>query len=538
MSPLKSLSLFALTLAFLLAASSCRSGEGSTRPTKDSLRVNLASEPPTLDWTLARDATSITVITNLMRGLTQFGEGFRVEPSLAESWEVSDDGREYTFHIRQGVRWTDGVPLTAGDFVYSWRRLLDPATGADYAYFLYDIENARAFNTGLIKDPQALGFKAKDDHTLIVRLAHPASYFPSLLTFVSTYPLREDVLKRHGASWTKPENIVTLGPYRLAKWRHHERILLTRNPLYWGDPPKINTVEMIMSGSPSAALALYESGELDFLDGKDIPTLEVPRLRKSPEFVVTSQFRGNYIGFNVRKPPFSNPLVRRAFSAAIDRERLVELIQGAGIPDSSWIPRGMLGYSQEVGIKYNPEQARKWLAEAGYPSGNGFPEVEFLYPDVGNNKIVAQALQSMWRKTLGVTVKLNNQEWKVYLTTLKTDPPELWRAGWGADFPDPHNFMNLFECSSGNNHTGWCNERYDKIIEEAAGEHNPARRKALYTEAQRILTEEDVPVAPIYTSIQFSMVKPYVKGLMINELSLLLLDRVSISGAEVGKHGG
>ncbi|MEM4658800.1 MAG: peptide ABC transporter substrate-binding protein, partial [Candidatus Methanosuratincola sp.] len=519
--PPKSLKLLVIALVFLLAATSCRSGEGSTPPTRDSLRVNLASEPPTLDWTLARDATSITVITNLMQGLTQFGKGFRVEPSLAEGWDVSRDGREYTFYLRRDVRWTDGVPLKAGDFVYSWRRLLDPATGADYAYFLYDIENARAFNSGLIKDPSVLGFKARDDHTLTVRLSHPASYFPSLLTFVSTYPLREDVLERHGASWTKPENIVTLGPYRLAEWRHHERITLVRNLLYWGEPPKIDRVEMIMSGNPSAALALYESGELDFLDGKDIPTLEVPRLRKSPEFVVTSQFRGNYIGFNVRKPPFSNPLVRRAFSAAIDRKRLVELIQGAGIPDPSWIPRGMLGYSPEVGIKYDPEQARRWLAEAGYPEGRGFPEVEFLYPDVGNNRIVAQALQSMWKKTLGVTVKLNNQEWKVYLSTLKTDPPELWRAGWGADFPDPHNFMNLFECSSGNNHTGWCNERYDRIIEEGAREQDPARRKALYVEAQKILVEEDVPIAPIYTSIQYSMVKPYVKGLKINELSLL-----------------
>jgi len=283
---------------------------------------------------------------------------------------------------------------------------------------------------------------------------------------------------------------------------------------------------MIMNENPTSALALYESGELDFIDGRGIPPLEVPRLRLSPEFKAEPQFRGNYIGFNVKKPPFDNPLVRRAFSAAIDRASLAELIQGAGIPSTSWIPKGMLGYDPEVGIKFNPEQAKAWLAEAGYRDRKGFPKVTFLYPDVGSNRIVAEAIQSMWKEYLGVEVELDNQEWKVFLSTLDTDPPPVFRAGWGADFPDPHNFMNLFECKSGNNRTRWCNPEYDNLVEKAAEENNPEKRIAIYREAQKILTEIDVPIAPIFISVQQNMIKPYVVGLDPDPLGLVLFYKV------------
>lgn len=513
----------------LVALAGCKGGgDGPRGGASDSIRINIATEPPTLDWTLARDYTSITVIINMMEGLTRFGKDMLPEPGLAESWDISADKRRITFHLRPDVRWSDGVPLRAGDFEYSWKRLLDPATGADYAYFLYDVAGAQAYNTGKSKDPGTVGVRAIDDRTLEVRLRAPASYFLSLLTFVATYPLRQDVVAAHGSSWTEPGNIITLGPFLLDTWRHHERITLTRNPAYWAPPAPLQRIEMVMSGNPSSALALYESGELDFLDGRDIPTLEVPRLRDKPDFRKDRQFRGNYIGFNSKKPPFDKVLVRRAFSAAIDRESLVGLIQGAGVPATSWIPMGMLGFNGDIGIGFDPDQARGWLAEAGFPSGKGFPEVSFLYPNLGSNKIIAVALQSMWKRHLGVVVKLNGQEWKVYLSTLKVDPPDIWRAGWGADFPDPHNFMNLFECNSGNNHTRWCSPEFDALIVEAALVVDPALRVPLYDRAQRLLIEQAAVIAPFYISIQYSMVKPYVEGLDINELSLIYLDKVSI----------
>ncbi|MCA9810707.1 MAG: peptide ABC transporter substrate-binding protein, partial [Candidatus Dadabacteria bacterium] len=182
----------------------------------------------------------------------------------------------------------------------------------------------------------------------------------------------------------------------------------------------------------------------DYADSKSIPPLEVPRLKDLPDFKTTLMFRTNYIAFNVEKPPFDNPLVRKAFAASIDRQSIVDLIQGAGVTTKSWIPNNMLGYNGEVGIDFDPGQAKKWLAEAGYPDGKVFPEVSFLLPDVSSNRIIAEALQSMWKMYLGVKVNLMNQEWKVYLSTINTDPPEIHRAGWGADFPDPHNFMTLF----------------------------------------------------------------------------------------------
>jgi len=510
-----------------LATVSCSGDKGAESAAKrDTININLGNEPPTLDWSMATDTSSYTVLNNIMEGLTQFDAEFRPLPALAESWTVSEDGKTYTFKIREGVEWTDGKPLTAGDFEYSWKRLLNPETGADYAYFLYDIVNAEEYNTGEINDADKVGVNVVDDGTLEVTLKKPAAYFPSLLSFMATYPMRKDVVEEHGIRWTEPENIVTLGPYRLTSWKHHDHILLTRNGGYWGDKPRIEKVRIIMNENPSSALAQYESGELDYADSKSIPPLEVPRLKDLPDFKTTLMFRTNYIAFNVEKPPFDNPLVRKAFAASIDRQSIVDLIQGAGVTTKSWIPNNMLGYNDEVGIDFDPEQAKKWLAEAGYPGGKGFPDVSFLWPDVSSNRVTAEALQSMWKMYLGVKVNLMNQEWKVYLSTINTDPPEIHRAGWGADFPDPHNFMTLFTCTSGNNRTRWCNKEYDALVYQAAEETDPAKRKELYDKAQKILTENDVPIVPFYVSNQQNMIKPYVKGLVPNPLDLVLFKYV------------
>ncbi len=493
---------------------------------RNTLNINIGTEPPSLDWSLSTDSTSYLILNNIMEGLTTFGDDYTAEPALAESWEISEDGKTYTFKIRDNVFWTDGKPLKAEDFEYSWKRILKPATGGDYAYFLYDIENAEDYNNGKIKDPDKVGVKALDEKTLQVKLKRPASYFPSLVTFMSTFPMRKDVVEKHGIKWTKPENIVTIGPYKLSKWKHHNKLVISKNKDYWGDEPKLENVLMIMNENPTSALAQYENGDLDYVDGRGIPVLEIPRLRNSPDYVTLSQFRGNYIAFNVKKIPFDNPLVRKAFASAIDRESLIILIQGAGIEATSWIPKDMLGYNPEIGIKYDPEKARIYLAEAGYPNGKGFPEVTFLYPDVSNNRIIAEALQSMWKTTLGVKADLVNEEWKVYLSTISNNPPEIHRAGWGADFPDPHNFMNLFECNSGNNRTNWCNVEYDELVEKAAEEIDPRKRVKLYNQAQQILTEKDNPIVPMFISIQQSMVKPYVKGLDQNPLSIILFKDV------------
>lgn len=516
-------------ITFLLLAS-CGGNDNSVNSNpagKDTLNINIGTEPPSLDWSLATDSTSFTILNNIMEGLTRFSDKHKPEPALAEKWEVSEDGRTYTFHLRQNALWTDGKPLEAKDFVYSWTRLLSPETGADYAYFLFDIVNAEKFNSGEIEDSSKLGIKAPDSKTLIVELKRPATYFPSLLTFMSTFPMREDIVKKHGSGWTEAENIVTLGPYRLTRWDHHSLLEIEEYDKYWGEGAKsVKKVSMIMNENQSSTLALYESGQLDFLDSTGLPPLEIPRLKDSPEFVNRTAFRGYYIGFNTRKKPFNSPLVRKAFGSAIDRKSISELIQGAGIPATSWIPENMLAHNPEIGLEFNPDKARKFLAKAGYPGGKGFPEVEFLFPEKASNRILAEGLQSMWKTHLGVEVKLVNQEWKVYLKTLDTDAPPIFRAGWGADFPDPHNFMNLFKCGSGNNETGWCNTTYDVLVEAAAVEQEREKRIDLYNKAQRILTEEDTPIVPYINGVQQNMIKPYVKGLEPDPLNLIYFNKV------------
>lgn len=524
----KYFSKYLLCLLLLLIPVGCSDNNNTVDISeKDTLNINIGNEPPTLDWSRATDSTSFTILNNIMEGLTRFSSEHRPEPALAKSWEMSEDGRTYIFKLRKDVYWTDGKQLTSDDFIYSWKRLLSPETAADYAYFLYDITNAERFNTGEITDFKKVGVTAPDKHTLKVELNRPAVYFPSLLTFMSTFPMRGDIVEKHGDSWTEARNIVTLGAYKVRSWKHHDSIVIEEYGNYWGQKPKdAKKVNMIMNQNPTSTLALYESGELDFLDSSGLPLLEIPRLKNSEDFTSKLAYRGSYIAFNVKKKPFDNKLVRKAFGHSIDRKSIVNLLQGAGIPATSWIPKKMFAHNPEIGLEFNPDKAKKLLALAGYPNGKDFPETSFLYPDVSNNRIIAEAVQSMWKSHLGIEVSLVNQEWKVYLRTLDTDAPPIFRASWGADYPDPHNFMNLFKCKSGNNETGWCNPGYDKLVDKAAGETDRDKRLQLYNRAQRLLTEEDAPIVPYINAVQQNMIKPYVKGLEPDPLNLIYFSRV------------
>ena len=257
--------LYILILIPLLLFFSCNYNNSSkvNIAEKDTLNINIGTEPPSLDGSLATDSTSYTILNNIMDGLTKFSMEHKPEPALAESWEISEDGKTFIFKIRDGVVWSDGVPLKAQDFVYSWHRILNPETAGDYAYFLFDLKNAEEYNSGKIDDFSKVGVKAIDDNTLLVELKRPATYFPSVVSFMSTFPLREDIIKKHGQRWTEPKNIVTIGPYKLTKWKHHNFIILEENENYWGQKPKnVKKVKMIMNENSTSALALYESGEL------------------------------------------------------------------------------------------------------------------------------------------------------------------------------------------------------------------------------------------------------------------------------------
>ncbi|MFQ5697810.1 MAG: peptide ABC transporter substrate-binding protein [Myxococcota bacterium] len=488
------------------------------------LRVNLGTEPPTLDWTRATDGVSIRVIDQIMRGLTRLGPDLRPEPDLARSWEIGAEGRVYTFHLRRDVRWTDGRPLEAGDFVYAWRRLLDPATAAEYAYFLFPVRGARAFNARETRDPASVGVRALDRYTLQVELEAPLVYFPSITTFMVTFPARRDVIERYGEAWTEPAAIQTLGPFRLVEWRHEYRIQLARNPDYYGTRPALERVIAYMVAEPSTALVLFEQHLLDIVS---LPPLEIRRYEKRPEYRYTPALRGYYWGFNTHKPPFDDARVRRAFSMAIDRRAFPEVLRGGEVPQSSWIPPGMPDHNPRIGLRYDPARARALLAEAGVDPRR-LPPIRVLYNSLPMNKLVGEVIQEQWRRNLGVRVELESREWKVFLKELQLDPPQVFRLGWGADYPDPDNFMQLFTSTSENNHTGFASARYDDRVERAARERDPATRKRLYDEAQRILCEEQAPIAPLFVQAINLAVSPRVRGFRPNPMDLWWLDGVSV----------
>ncbi len=517
-----------VALAFFAAFSltSCNVAKHGAIP--GTLRINVGTEPPGLDWQVETDSTSFDVVSNLMTGLTQYTPELTAAPACAKSWDVLDGGKTYIFHLRDDVYWTDGKKLVAKDFEYAWKRLLDPASGAQYAYFLYPIVNAFEYNSKKITDPNLVGIKALDDVTFEVKLTKPAAYFIYLTAFCPCCPSRKDVIEKWGRRWTDPEHIVTNGPFMLKHWEHEYKIVLEANPKYFEGRPKLDKINMFMVPEQATAFALYENDELDFVDNRSFSTPDVERCKDSPEYHNEALLRNNYIGFNVTKPPFTDPRVRRAIAKAIDRDVFPKILRRKERPTTSWIPKPLVGYSPATGEKFDPEGARKLLAEAGFPGGKNFPAITMLYPNRDDVKTVTEELQDQLQQNLGISIALQNQEWKVYLQTLHRDPPPIFRANWGADYPDPETFANLFTTFNGNNTTQWKDKKYDELIERAGTEQDPEKRKKMYEQADYYLCNEQSVIAPIYLATQNTMVKPWVKGLKFNALDIQFYKSVSI----------
>jgi oligopeptide transport system substrate-binding protein len=519
------LRLFLILLLFVGAG--CKRAEDAPERAADNyFRVNLGTEPPSLDWSLATDHVSFNVIANLMVGLTEFDKALKPAPVIAKSWEFQNGGRKIVFHLRDDVEWSDGKKVRALDFEFSWKRLLNPKTGAEYAYILFDIVNAQEYHEGKIAESTAVGVRAVDDFTLEVELRHPASYFLAITTFEVTFPQRQDVVEKFESHWTEPANIVTNGPYLLSAWKHENEIELSANPGFFRGKPSVEKIRMFMVNEKTTALAMYEQGQLDFVDNHSIPIFEKDRLSKQRGFKRVPQLRGYYYGFRTDRPPFHDPRVRQAFMMAVDRSVFPNILHGGQIPAPSWIPPGMLAHNAKIGLPFNPVEARRLLREAGYPNGKDFPPVVLGYNTEEDHKLVAEAAQGMWQRNLGVLVKLDNQEWKVYLKQLQNDPPALFRLGWGADYPDPDNFMKLFTANSGNNHTRWMNKKFDQLLEQAAREPDPKKRSKLYDAAQKILCETDLPIMPLFWEAESTLLNPHFTGLDLTSMARMDLRNV------------
>ncbi len=517
----------AVSIIAIIGASFFFWPKSNSKTTLKEFRFVITAEPPSLDWSLATDNVSQDILVNIMEGLIQFDKDLNIKPALAETWEISPDGKKYTFYLRKNAVWTDGKPITATDFIYSWKRLLDPKTASDYAYFLFDIKNAKEFNSGKLTDFDQVGVHATDDHTFVVELWHPASYFINIPHFWVTFPMRKDVVEAHGDHWTEPNHIVTCGPFKLKEWKHDYKVTLEPNASYYDKIPQIDLVTAYVINEDSTALSLYETGKIELI--RRIPPLLIAKYKSSSDYRSAPFLRGYYYGFNVTKKPFHEPKVRQAFAMSVDRKQIPEILQGNQIPSASWIPKGMMSHNDQIGLEFKPEKAKSLLAEAGYSTTHPLTDVRMVYDTRDDNKIIAEFLQSQWKQHLNVNVTIENQEWKVHIKQLETDSPQLWRLGWGADFPDPDNFMNLFTSYSGNNHTQWKSKEYDQLIEEAAKTLDFRTRTLLYDRAQRLLTEIDVPLIPLFNESQNQLVKPYVQGYDLNAMGQTILKSIQLN---------
>lgn len=486
---------------------------------KDTLRVNLESEPPSIDWSIATDTTSSLVTANLMEGLVTYDFGDRdlsAAPALATEWKASSGAKVWTFKIRKGVKWTDGKEFTAQHVIDGWERILNPATASEYAYFLFPVKNAKDYNAGKIKDFSQVGVKVNSAGELVVELEKPMGFFPLVLIHHSTYPIRKDIVEKFGGKWTDPANIVTLGAYKLKVWDHDKALVLERNDDYYGEKAKIKNVIGYMINEYSTALNLLEGGKLDFQ--RSLPYKELPKYRQFPGYRQYPMIMSYYYGLNTRKPPFNNLKVRKAFNMAIDRKQITDLLAAGQAPLTGWVPSGMFGYENDMGMKYDPVAAAKMLDDAGFKDRSKFPKVTLAFNTNENHQRVAENVQAQIKKNLGVDVQIANEEWKVYLKRLQNDTPNIYRMGWVGDYPDPSTFMDLMTSFSENNHTGWGSKTYDDLVAKGNSSLDKEKRREIYLKAQKILTEDDVPVIPIYSGVGHLLLSERVQNFPVNPL--------------------
>ena len=494
----------------------------------DTLRINAGTEPPTLDWNKSTDNTSSLIQINIMEGLSQFNfdtNPISAQPALAESWESSDQ-KTWTFKIRKNVKWSDGKPLIAQHFVDGWERLLRPSTAAEYAYYLFDIHQARSYNEGQIKDFSKVGVKAIDDHTLHVQLEESQSYFPLKLNHTASYPIRKDVIKKYGEdTWADAGQIVGLGAYNLKRWEHDRILHLERNEQYYGRKAKIKNILAYIIPEQSTAIGLIDTGKLDLQ--REVPKAMIRQFKQRDDFINAPFFNIYFYGFNTAKAPFDRPALRKAIAHSIDRGEIIKITSSVDQPTTNLIPPGLLGYDESIGLKFNPQKAKQILKTAQIDPKK-LPPLTLHFNTNENHQLIAENVQAQLKRNLGLNVELKNEEWKVYLQTLKTNAFGIFRMGWIADYPDPHNFMNIMTSRSGNNRTHWKNTKYDDLIQKAALQSDSQTRRQIYRQAQKLVLEEDVAMIPLFVSSMTFLVSKRVRHFPINRMQELVFKDVEL----------
>jgi oligopeptide transport system substrate-binding protein len=487
-----------------LSLSSCQ-----TRPRADLVLCN-GAEPQTLDPALVSGQLEGRLCSALYEGLTRRDSRGKSIPAAAKSWDISQDGKTYTFHLRPGLRWSNGDPVTSSDYRESWLRALHPNTASPYAEIFFGISNAQEFNQG--KSPEeSVGLQTPDPLTLRVQLTHPLPYFPSLTSFTTYLPVHQATVTKYGDRWAQPGTWVGNGPYRLLDWKINDRVSLEKNPLYHSpERIRLQRIDALAVTRASTAFNLYSSGQADLLLDKGlIPSLMLPQLRGRPDFHPGPLFATYFYRFNVTRPPFQDVRVRRAFALAIDKDTIVERITRGNEPIAqSLTPRGIADYHPPEGLPSDPTTAQGLLKLAGFPEGRGFPRVSLLYNKSELNEQIAVEIQAQWKRVLGVEVELRNQEWATYLRSLDELDFDIARSSWVGDYDDPNTFLDCFVTGRGNNRTGWSDPNYDSLLNQALAEPNPTKRLQLLANAETILVSQALPIIPLYHFVGCLMFDP------------------------------
>lgn len=511
--------IFAFVASIGLAG--CGGGTKATSAEKV-ITYNLGASPETLDPALSTGVVEGTIQNALMEGLFRYGPDKKLHPAVAEKVDISSDGKKYVFTIRKGVKWSNGDPVTAHDFEYAWKRLLDKNTAAEYAYQAFYIKNGEKFNKGEVTADQ-VGVKATDDYTLEVELEAPTPYFLDLTAFSNLFPVNKKVVEGNKNWASKPETFVGNGPYKMVKFIPQQKIEMVKNPNYWdAKNVKLDKLVMTFVEDANTELSMFTSNQIDIAES--VPTKDTKKLLADGTAVALPDPSTYYYILNCKKKPFDNKKVRQAFALAIDRKAIVENITQAGQkPALAFVPYGFPDVTVDkdfrtVGgdfIKDNDvETAKRLLAEAGYPDGKGLPEIEILYnTDEGHQKI-AEAIAQMWKDKLGAKVKIKNMEWGVYLEARDRGDFMVARAGWMPDYNDAMTFMDMHVTNGGNNDSFWGNPTYDRLIAEAKATNDQNIRMKNMHEAEKILMDE-MPIIPIYFYVNVNMYKPWVKGVFV-----------------------
>ena len=506
------------------------SGNEANLAEEQVFKMNLFSEPPSLDSRTSQDQNSFTVLNAIFEGLTRLDENAAVQAGVAESWEISEDGKTYTFTLREDAKWSNGDPVKASDFEFAWKSALDPKLDppSPYAYQLYYVKNAAKYNAGEITDAAQVGVKADGDRKLIVELENATPYFLKLTAFFTYFPVHQATVEGNPAWSSEAATIISNGPFKMGEWAHNESITLVKNENYYGkDEIKFNEVRLAMIEEAATELGMYETGELDWAGRPigEIPLDMIPVLKEDPEanLQIKPIASAYYYVFNTTAPAFKNAKIRKALAMSVDRKMLVEQVTKGGQQPAYGFVGGVSGvekpYREEYPDNYfteNVDEAKKLLAEGLAEEGlTAFPEVTLIHNTGEGHTKVATAITDMWRKNLGVEVKIESQEFGVLLNNRTQLNYQVARAGWGADYDDPMTFIDLFTSTSGNNDSGWKNPAYDELVKKAYAETDPKARMGYIAEAEKMLMDEMV-IMPLYYYTAIWMGKPNVKGVFID----------------------